>query len=201
LAVEFNPDEHVYRHNGRELAGVTDVLDSAGHYRGLKHVDEDALEASRVRGLKVHRALEQAHAGELDRTGLDEETAGYVDAFDQFHTLTAFEADGFEEPIGCRCHRIAGTPDAWGVMRGKNGGREVLIDFKTSAASSGKAMFLQLAAYRHLVLQKTNMLYEPIGVELKPDGRFRLHRTGSRWTFAHFLKALRRYRSGRPEQT
>ena len=80
----YNPDWHCYRYKGEIIPSVTQLLDD-GTYIGIP---EDILESARVRGLLIHKEIEDY---------LKHGIKGYTDEFYYFIDIYTTEQEKFSE--------------------------------------------------------------------------------------------------------
>jgi hypothetical protein len=176
--LRFDPQEHRYYLEGRELPGVTRVLRLAGYVD-----DRWWTNFSRDRGSAVHLACELDDRGILDEATVDPRIAGYLDAWRRFTADTGAVWEQIEEHVMCPVYRYAGTPDRIGAVS-----RCVaIVDIKTG--DPGQAAKVQTAAYA----RAAGLTCDRLVVQLSRDGTYRVHRfelTTNRHDFAAFTAAL-----------
>lgn len=177
-------DTSKYRVNGVRVPSVTEVLDIAG-LSDLSMVPEHHLEYARLRGSAVHEWLEGVDRGDLDGIEPDPTIAPYVAAYHQFKTDTGFESELIEEVVVDTAYCFAGTVDRTGTIP-KLHDDPIVLDFKARAAMTPE-IGPQLAGYG-LALDKPRRRY---GLQLRPDGLYRLHEYKDRTDTHDFLAALR----------
>ena len=78
----YNEEWHTYRYNGEIIPSVTQLLDD-GTYIGIP---EDILESARVRGLLIHKEIENY---------LKHQEMGYTDEFYEFLNIYTTEQEKF----------------------------------------------------------------------------------------------------------
>lgn len=80
----YNEEFHCYRYKGKIIPSVTQLLDD-GTYIGIP---EDILESARVRGLLIHKEIEDY---------LKHQEMGYTREFDEFLNIYTTEQEKFSE--------------------------------------------------------------------------------------------------------
>lgn len=158
---------------GGLLAGriprVTEVIDLAGLGSDFSAVDPVRLAAAQERGTLVHRAVEIADDGDLDRTSVPPALRGYVAAYDAFVGAVEYRPIATEyevrHPLG-----YVGHVDKVGWLQG----RRWLPDIKTPLALNPGPLLLQLAAYFHgwNATCPTEPLHGVASLQLRPDGTY-----------------------------
>jgi hypothetical protein len=132
------------------LSGVTDFA----------FVDDEA----RWRGSEVHRAIELADRGTLDRETLYVDVKGYMEAHSKFMRETGFICQQIEFKVQSKSLGVRGRIDRAGLLRGK----KTIVDFKTG--SINPAVSLQLCLGGHLL--DPSHWWQRVAVQLKEDGTY-----------------------------
>lgn len=132
------------------LSGVTD----------FSFVDEEA----KWRGSEIHRIIELAAKGTLERKSVPVELKGYLEAHDSFIRETGFVGVKIEQNVECKTLGIRGRIDRAGIMKGKS----AIVEFKSGAIQP--AVALQLCLGGHL-LDSANWWHR-YAVQLKVDGSY-----------------------------
>ena len=183
--VVFDEASHTYRVEGREILGVTRTLALAGY------VDTTWFtEWCSKRGTVVHKAVELEAEGlyepaswrdDLEEAGLSENKIegllGHVEAWIRFREETGFQFLTDEAGIPYSEIRLlsesrgfAGTADGVGTFRGSDA--LVLADWKSGPP--GPSTGPQTAAYAGAFHELTGRrIARRLGVQLRPDGRYR----------------------------
>lgn len=153
--------DHRYYYRGREVPGVTRVLEAEGLV-DWSHVPSRTLQRAQRRGAYVHEACRFLDEGRLDWESLDYRIKGYVLGWQKFKDESGIRITAVERQL----YRdgYAGTLDRTGILRR----RRTLIDIKTGTVQP--AVAVQLAAYEHLT-GKPHLRY---AVLLIKDGDYRL---------------------------
>jgi hypothetical protein len=112
--------------------------------------------------------------------------------------MANFEPLIVEEPMADATLGFAGTPDVIGTMRSVLS----VVEVKTCAAMPPGAA-IQTAAQRALARAVGHPVVQRFGVQLKPDGTFRLHEyrdtaDDAEWRAALYVYARRWAREGKP---
>lgn len=164
--LEFFPEGHTYRLNGRYLPSVTHVLKPLACY---ETVSKDVLERASEFGTHVHLATELDDQGILDEASLDPALAPYLAAWRVFKRESGFTITSTEERVYHARLGYAGTLDRRATRRY----RDALIDIKSGIVpiSTGP----QTAAYARAVADMggpRNLLR--YCVQLRREGTYRL---------------------------
>lgn len=125
---------------------VTDILSP---FSGIEFIPEDVLNIAANRGTRVHEMINGFYEG--FESEVDEETSGYMESFNKFHSQCVvkpfkMETRFFDDAIMC-----TGKMD----MLGSDNGVNYIYDWKTSYKPS-KTWALQAAAYRYLTRYEFN---------------------------------------------
>lgn len=121
--VEFVPESHEYRLNGRVMLSVTQILKRAGYlraYAGMNPMYAD-------RGTSVHLATEFEDKGTLDLDALDRRIVPYLEQYRDFKSTTGVVIEAIEERFVDEAKGYAGTRD----RRVKIGSKRGVLDIKT----------------------------------------------------------------------
>lgn len=178
-----------YRVGGRRVPSVTEALALSGVV-DLSAIPEGVLEAARQRGSDVHGWLEALDLGLLDDDQQpDDRIEGYVRAYARFRIESGFVPRRIEEVVIDEINLFAGTIDRTGTMRG---GREVLVDIKTSQVI-GPEVGLQLAGYALALDPKAERTaaMPRFALQLTSDGTYALREFRERSDFHDFLSCVR----------
>ncbi len=132
------------------LSGVTDY----------SFVQEDDL----WKGSEIHRIIELAAKGTLDRASVPKELLGYLTAHDAFIYETGFVGTHVEQNVLSKDLGIRGRIDRAGIMKG----RRTLIEFKSGTIQP--AVALQLCLGGHLL--DSSVWFNRYAVQLKADGSY-----------------------------
>ncbi len=176
----FQPQDHRYFLDGRELPSNTAMIKDAGLID-----DRWFTEESRDRGIAVHRACHFLCEKDLNWTTIRPDYVPYVQACDDFIKTTGFKVERNEFPVWSD-HGYATTPDVMGILDG----HRCLINFKTGAIS--RWVPLQLYGEKMAVIERIYEQAEPwtkgleylngypypdrvYALELKPNGKWKLH--------------------------
>lgn len=159
--LEYSDSEHRYFADGREVLSVTQVLNLAGLVSPFCMQEE-----ARWRGSEVHRLCAVSDGEGLDLRTVPSKLRGYIRAWQQYRKDTGFEPTLIEQRIDDHVHHYSGRLDRVGTRRGQTS--LTIIDLKTGAVPDYAKY--QLAAYAHGL--RPNHVFERIGVQLKPDGKY-----------------------------
>jgi PD-(D/E)XK nuclease superfamily len=180
----FDELKHEYRHGGKVVHSVTQILQNAGLI-DLSMVKEDVLEYRRVLGTAVHRATELYDQDDLDVDSLDDRIRPYLDAWVKFKSDTQIVIEENELRLFHPVYRFAGTLD----RVGKIGKDRALIDLKTGLMypSYGPQTAAYKSAYEFQTKKKVQKRYT---VQLKDDGNYRLEPMTDEDDWSVFLACL-----------
>lgn len=170
---ELELDEnHVYRLDGVTIPGCTQVLAAMGCTPGFNWLTPDQLEFYRSRGHAVHKAVELAVKGTLDKRTIVAEVNPYLIGWDRFcedHNVEVQEVAGelfIERQLYHPIFRYGVTPDVVAVVDG----HDSVVEIKATSAHA-PATGLQLAAQLLAVRQSGMKLPKDvarIGLRLLP---------------------------------
>jgi len=161
--LRFDEARHEYRHRGRVLASVTQVLQQ---FRGdLGRINAETLRAAGERGTAVHRAIELHEARDLDPGSLDDYTAACLKQWERFVLRSHVHVLACEQRVAHPVAGYAGTADIFGTINGA----QVCIDLKTCQPHWTHR--LQLAGYVDAHRAGGNSApWLRYGLYLRPDG-------------------------------
>lgn len=137
--LEFDEASHTYRHQGRLIPSVTEILRPLTDFSGA---DPVKLEAGRRRGTAVHRVIELDNRGELDEESVDGEYLPRLNQWRLFIRESGFVVTGSEQRVHHRSFGYAGTVDVIGLWQNTTW----VLDVKTGRIP--KSAGPQLAAYQ-----------------------------------------------------
>lgn len=172
MGLVFDPIDHRYTLDGRELLYITQVLHATGIMRLDPTIPPHRLEFARERGTAVHLAIRFASEGRLDASSVSALVEPYLFAFENFCAahMADFTPLLVEEPMADAALGFAGTPDLIGMLRDWLS----VIEIKTCAVMPpGTAV--QTAAQKMLAVANGHRVLKRYGLHLRPDGTFRLH--------------------------
>jgi hypothetical protein len=184
----FNDERHEYTVDGKVIPSVTQILQDVGLI-DLSAIPADRLEAAREFGIAVHSACELSDKGELDESTLDDNLVPYLEAWNKFKKDTHIFLLECERPFFSSTYGFAGTPDRIGMIS-----LPTIIDIK-STAGLNPITELQTAGYG--ILYEENKIgqrsYNRMGVLLKPDGTYKVHKYRNESDKNSFLSCLAVY--------
>jgi hypothetical protein len=165
--LRFDPIEHKYFLNGRQIPNVSLILDTCFPF---EYSDPAALQ----RGTDVHLACQLDDEGDLYEEGLAPEYLPYLAAWRKFLAESGFiiDPDGIEAIRHRTIDPYAGMIDRFGAIpdsKAPNGLRRTIVDIKTGGHN--KRYQIQLAAYAGLMDDPG--CYQRIAVYLQPNGRYK----------------------------
>ena len=147
--LEFDPDIHEYRYDGRVIPNVTSIL---APNTDLSMVPAHRLAHAQSRGTAVHRACELHLLNDLDESSLDDEVRAYFWQFLRFLQDSMFHVEHAEQRVYSDRYGYAGTLDLFGRIRRKR----VLIDIKTPVKMH-PITGPQTAAYEYALREQKNI--------------------------------------------
>ena len=178
--LQFDPAEHRYSVDGREIPSVTTILKDAGM------VDYSfCTEFARERGSMAHKAIHFDMENDLDETSLNPMLVGYVQAARAVVRDLRLTTLAVERRLHSPLMDVAGTLDYLGEADGKIH----LIDWKTG--DPPPAVALQLAAYADLLHEDDGTrVARRIAARLRQDGTYTLVHYTDRHDIAKFRAAV-----------
>lgn len=157
---------HTYRHCGRRVGGVSEILQALGIADGSWFSEFAAR-----RGTAVHLAVEYLLRGQLDEASVDVRIRGYVDAARQFLDQAGLDTSSavIETPVWHPQLLYAGKPDLVGVLFA----RQSVVDWKSGGTGfAGLSTAAYEWAYRAAHGIRTPL--RRLVVQLKEDGTFKM---------------------------
>lgn len=148
-------------------------------------VPKDVLEYKRMLGRSVHKAIEFFESGELDMDTVDDQVIPYMEAWQKFKADVPLRVYRSECLVYSPRYQYCGQFDLI-VCKPKL----ALIDIKCVVTMVPETA-LQTAAYAQAYLETYGeKIDERAGLQLKPDGTYRLHPYKNKNDFAIFQNAL-----------
>jgi hypothetical protein len=187
VSLIFNPENHSYFMDGKELPSVTQVIDGAGFVSDFCKQDRAA-----DYGRKVHEAVSSVARG-TETYETDKRIECAVDGFREWKKAYKPETCYSEMPMASKSRGYAGTIDLLAKIKGKYW----LVDVKTGGYCPWH--IIQLAAYNELVKSEKLRADKFACLYLDPveAGKFtfrEVNRTEIQGGFSVFLNALNVYR-------
>lgn len=183
--IDFDEATHTYSVGGVVVPGVTQIL--AG-FTDLGRIPRDVLEAKRRLGHAVHRAIELYEAGTLDAETIDPIIMPYLEGWIRFASDTKLRVHRFECIVYSPRHGYAGRLDL--VVEFLATSNLGLLDVKCVASMSPETA-LQTAAYTQALFETHGeRIQQRAGLQLLPDGKYRLHPYKDRTDIQIFLNAV-----------
>ena len=183
--VEFTALGHVYTRNGVAMPSVTQIMRpmSLMLYDGIPG---DIMAAAADRGTRAHEQVSN-----FVRFGIsepDEDTAPYVDAYQEFARdwnpeWIASEYRTYHKALG-----YAGTVDLIGYVDPDDGQGVDVVDIKTTREYHAIMLATQLAGYAEAVKSHGVTIRKRYGLQLLRDGTYRFEAVQDGYkTFLHCL--------------
>jgi len=164
---------HIYRLDGVQIPGCTAVLSAMGCTPGFNWLTPEQLEFYRSRGHAIHKAVELAVCGTLDKRTIAAEINPYLIGWDRFcedHKVEVMEVDGepfVERQLYHPAFRYGVTPDVVATVDGHS----AMVEIKATSAhapATGLQLAAQLLATRYEILSLPKVVLR-IGLRLLPD--------------------------------
>jgi hypothetical protein len=187
----FDPQTHEYKHCGRLLPSVTQII---GHYLNpYAGVSSDVLRQAAAFGTAVHSMCAMYLQSTLDVDALDPQLDPYLTGFIKFVRDFDLHEDALiiEQPMFNNRMKFAGTPDIV-IQDG------AIFDIKTRAYSK-KTDPLQLAAYDKLCGGNGNSRPHVV-VEIMPDD-YKATKCNDRQAWPTFSKMLKHWHDSQKLET
>lgn len=179
--LEFDERQHVYRLQGREIPGVTQVLAPLVDF---SQVPPAILEAKRDLGSRVHLATHLDDEQDLDETSVEDDVRPYLEAWRHFLRVSGAKVMLTEKRVLHESMEYAGTLDNVLVIEGQRW----LIDKKTSI-SLPHAVGPQTAAYK-AALGPAYADVRRAALRLGADGKFKFNALSDPFDWAVFVACL-----------
>lgn len=181
----FEPIEHRYYLNGREVIGLTSMLSAAG-YNKFDKIPPHVLEFARVRGTAVHLATALHDRRTLNEASVHPTIAPYLKAWRAFLSLKRVQIIDIEVPIYSERWGFACTPDRTIYANGQLG----VLEIKTPSALS-EWYRLQTEGQRIAAAEFYKMNFASrFVVRLSDDGSYKLEQYRDYADRARFLSCL-----------
>lgn len=169
--LQFNPSDHSYRVNGRQVLSVTKVLAHAGHIDTSWTGGGEFLD----RGTLIHDVTARRDAGEkVPMTEVPKKWRGFIHAWDRFRSETGFMPTLIEHRVWCPDPLYAGTMDRLGHFSVADRVPTVLDIKCMNSGRPNDWVRFQLVAYGHALNPKK--IYQRVAVGLHPDGTYHVVR-------------------------
>lgn len=162
--IEFDEARHIYTVDGKTVPSVTHITRFLSV--DLMTANTWARDAAADRGTRVHAITACIDYGEMPE--VEEDIAGYVDAYLRFLADYSVEWDGIERIVYCEEFGYAGTCDRFGRVDGV----PTVLDIKTSAALRVPQVSAQCAAYERALWWADNATRRLSALRLARDGTY-----------------------------
>lgn len=168
MTVTFEPVEHRYFVDGVEKPSVSTILSLFADY---SRVPKGVLEAKRLLGRAVHKAVELYEAGTLDPDSVDDITEPYLEGWIRLKCDMPFRVFAAEEIVHSKRFHYCGRLD----LNAELAGHRWQLDLKCVDQMS-PATALQTAAYAEAwnEMHPDLKITRRAGVQMRPDGSYRL---------------------------
>ncbi len=171
---ELELDEnHRYTLDGVTIPGCTQVLAAMGCTPGFNWLTPEQLDFYRSRGHAIHKAVELAVCGTLDKRTIAAEINPYLIGWDRFaedHQVEVLEVDGepfIERQLYHPAYRYGVTPDVVAIVDG----HKSVVEIKATSAhapATGIQLAAQLLAVRQVLPDLPKVVLR-IGLRLLPE--------------------------------
>lgn len=162
---EFDPDRHLYFHQGKRLPGFTEIATEMGIINFSK-VPRHSIERAMHVGKAVHLACQFLDEGRLDPKSVSDEIAPYLEAYKTFKDDMGFMPIETEMPVANLEYRYACTPDRIGTFKA-NRKKPVIVELKKAGILPWHRCQLEAQA---LCVKPSPAKYL---VQLRPDGKWK----------------------------
>ena len=198
-ALRFDPGAHLYYLDEEHSESVTQVL------HGLGIINSDHYpETARIRGVRTHTATVLFEAPGRGRTfnweslrpieeAIGEAIAPRVRGWEAFLNRTGWKSRIIERPNYHPIYRYCGTQDRIGRFPGD--AAETVLDIKTGGPEPWWKW--QTGGYEEMERAHDGQRRHRLCVELRADGRYKMHRHEGAEDAAEFIDMLATYRAGR----
>lgn len=146
------------------MVSVTQIIH---RYSDYSRVPADVLQAASERGTLIHQVC-AAMASGLWVPDCADSDAPYILSFSQWFEAVVADVVAVEPELHCTAYRFKGHPDL--ICRLQGDDCLTLIDLK-SPVQKQKTWRLQIAAYRHLALEKWPNIKRVGSLRLSPEAR------------------------------
>jgi len=162
----FNEQTHTYYNDGQAVISVTQVLKLLSNeiYKGISRRN---MNNAAERGSDIHYATDL-----YDEFGIEEVKnchLGYFNGYKKFKSEWNHKAIINEEKLYSGLG-YAGTPDSYCTINNQF----YVMDKKTTAQFHKHLLGLQLGAYRNLLRENGHKCNLGCGLQLKPNGKYKL---------------------------
>ena len=175
--IEFDAPTHVYRHEGRVIPSVTQILRAIENFDFVK---PEILERAREFGRHAHQATDLFDRGELDEDSLDVALVPYLNGWKKCLLETGMVVTHSEQIVHNARMKYAGTLDKRATWKGTTW----LVDLKSGGVP--RSVGAQTSAYQMALEDKPR---RRLCVQLKPDD-YRLIACDKTTDFALFTSCL-----------
>ena len=169
-ALEFNPNKHEYRVDGKVIPSVTEICGPLTYSK--YRVDNAIVDQAAYRGSLIHELTALWDRGDLEEDStLTADVGLYLMAWIQFCHDYQPKWEYIEIPLAC--WKFAGTIDRIGWIDD----RLVIVDIKTSSSmdrANKIALSMQLFGYWDLCINNDidASYFNSMGIQLKKDGTY-----------------------------
>jgi hypothetical protein len=158
--LEFDPEKHEYRHRGKFIPSVTQIIKPLYNYG---KVNQEVMAVAADRGKRAHAMTEKIDAGESEQPDFD--IIGHIESYQAWLGKYKPEIIKSEERMMHAGYDYAGTPDR--IVRIK--GKVYAVDLKTTAYIMPQHG-VQVAAYCMLAdvnISEHSNAIKPIGMTVR----------------------------------
>ena len=181
--IDFDEEGHIYTLRGMRMPSVTQIMRPMSLML-YSDVSDSALYGAADRGTRAHAQVEAIVKYGVEEW--DEDTEGYIRAFQAFQAAFHKEWLGSEYRTYHKVMRYAGTIDLI-ADAGAEGAVDV-IDIKTTAQFHRKMLETQLGAYAEALKSWGVKVHGVYGLQLLKDGNYRFERLEEDYrTFLHCM--------------
>lgn len=185
IAVNFDPDKHIYTLGGYILPSVTQIMQPMSLML-YNDVPPDALYEAADRGTRAHEQVSNYVLYGVVES--DEDTAPYVNAFQQFQS--DMRPTWLESEYRCyhKIMRYAGTVDLIGYVTPDDGTGVDVVDLKCTSVFHAIMLSTQISAYAEALKSHGIKVRNLYGLQLLKNGGYRFEQVPDGYkTFLHCL--------------
>lgn len=171
MTIDFDPDRHEYRVDGKLVPSVTQLCAPLGaDYDEPDELTELAIDAAAERGTILHEYIaHRLRGGEPEDFELPGQYQPYADAVELFLSEHGITPYAIETPLGGE--DFAGTPD----LTCEFDGEDAILDWKFVSQIAKSKVGAQLGGYRELCLVNGALFSRLCAVQFLRDGEYRIY--------------------------
>ena len=188
--LDFDPVKHEYRLNGKVLPSITQIC-SPLNYEAAERSEAWRRDFAAKRGTLIHEAAVLVDFGEQLPDEFPDEFMGYVKGYVDFLRDFSPEWVLIEKPLVDKHAGIAGTPDRYGEINGRN----IVLDIKTGTRIKHPFVAAQLQGYAKLLAANGYQTDERYCLHLDKSGIYTLYDMTDIAPIFNYLQFIEAHRS------